>query len=152
MSRREVKSKSSRFFTTEEELDKLYELAFLNLPIKSIAANIGCSYQQISTNEMAASIVAQGHSDYLKKLNREMHRIAFLDLNDPISVFPEDRAMWSSMKTKMLAELHKVANKDPFVAPQEVERVRRLSDDELAIEIQKIAETQRKTVASGRGL
>jgi len=147
MARRELKAKTARFFTTEAELDQLYELALLNLPIKAIADNIGCSYQTITTNDFAASIVRQGHSDYLKKLNAEVHKFAFMDLSQ---YEPKERDGYATLKAKCLGDLYKVANKDPFVPPQELERVKRLTDEELAIEIQRAAEVARnKTVVSG---
>lgn len=127
-------TKRSTFFTCDEDFDEVYELATKNMPIKSIADWFGCSYQTVASNTAVIALIHRGWAEYRHIIEDELLQMATVSLE---SIDPTERAIYAGMKTKAAATLHKNLHKDPFVPPQELERVRRLSDDELAAELEK---------------
>lgn len=142
-------TKPAQFFTTQADLDEIYELAKKNLPMKALADWFKCSYQTLSTNEIVMPIVRRGWAEYRERIETEMFNLATLDLK---AVDPDRFETYASMKQKALNTLHNTLHKDPYIPPQEIERVRRLSDDELKVELEKAMTTMGSKIATKRGL
>jgi hypothetical protein len=137
-----------QFFKKQEDLEEVLRLAKTNMPIKAIADWFGCSYQTISTNEVVLPFVKRGWAEYRERIERELFTLATIDLK---AVEPDQFDTYASMKQKALNTIHKVLHADPYVPPQEVERVRRLSDEELKIELERAAALLPKAIQARTG-
>lgn len=114
---------------------QLERMSNLNLPIKTIADSFGCSYQRLSTDDDLMSIIRVGWSNYRERIEQELWNLATAEpqlFDDPV-----ERSEVRKQKLVALKAIHVVLHREPFIAPIEQERVRRLSDEELQEELKK---------------
>ena len=130
------------FFRPDEEATwrpVLKQLSELNLPAKSIADHFGCSHTTLVHSDDAMEIVRKGWAFYRAFVEMEL----WLAISEPLpnDLTHTERLDWKRYKADIAKHIHKHLTKDPWVAPVEQERLSRLTDEELEVELGK-ASTQ----------
>jgi hypothetical protein len=113
-------------------------LASRGLRDNDIAHYFGCSAQLMKGIEEVIGIIRHEKAAYRFRIEDELYRIATIpDTDFVLYEDPVERAEMRKQKMKALTVLHNVLHKDPFVPPAEGERLRRLSDEDLKLELEK---------------
>jgi hypothetical protein len=118
--------------------DIIFRMGRLNIPKKVIADYCGTTLASFNPSLEQVRLVMAGQAEHRLIIDGTLMELAELDVS---AMDPEERAHWIGIKWKALETLKKCLNKlDEWIPPEETERVRRLTDEEL---LAKLAEIKR---------
>jgi hypothetical protein len=127
-----------KFSTKQSEawVPLAYQLALRSLPIRDIAAKFRCHPQTIRDSDEIMEAIRAGHADHRLAIENALFQDAMLN---PMSFEdPMERATIRTVRANALKILkNSIDKKEEFVPAAEQEKLRRLSDAELELELQK---------------
>jgi len=119
----------------------LLELARKRCTISTITGKFKCGYQTLAQNDSAMEYVRLGWAEH----DEEVLDLILAQAKDDPMLYEEsvDRTSVRNLKASAIKTLYTTMMQVIPPAPAEVERVKRLTDEELAAEITKIANAKR---------
>lgn len=122
--------------------DIIFRMARLNIPRKVIADYCGVSHVTFGAYMDQIRLVCAGQAEHRLIIDGMLMEMAETDIS---ATDPEERVAAMNMKWKAIETLKKCISKlDEWIPPEETERVRRLTDAELAAKLEQIHSQQGK--------
>lgn len=134
------KRPAERFKDAETELwlPLITALASRSLPYRDIAGICRCHPRTLQNNVSVQDAVRQGHAAHKLMVEQNLYLLATADVS--LGADSIDKASIRQTKLKALQILKgSLDGKDKFIPPEEQERLRRMSDEELTAAIKDAA-------------
>lgn len=123
----------------------IYNLALRALPLRDIAGKVRCHPETLRDSAVIMETIRAGHADH--RLTIEAALFADATADAWRGEDPSERADIRKARTAALRMIKStIDRKEEFVSPVEVEKIRRLSDEELDAELQKFVAQKKQSL------